>query len=70
MGTPGWLSGLKPLPSAQVMIPGPWDQACTLGSLLSGEPASSSLSACLSDYLRSWPVKYKSKIFKKNMAQS
>ena len=22
---PGWLSGLKPLPLAQVMIPGAWD---------------------------------------------
>ena len=25
-GAPGWLSGLKPLPLAQVMIPGSWDQ--------------------------------------------
>ena len=24
-GAPGWLSGLKPLPLAQVMIPGSWD---------------------------------------------
>uniref|UniRef100_M3YL27 Uncharacterized protein n=1 Tax=Mustela putorius furo TaxID=9669 RepID=M3YL27_MUSPF len=37
--TPGWLSGLKPLPSAQFMIPGSWDQAphrplCSAGSLL------------------------------------
>ncbi|XP_032159004.1 uncharacterized protein LOC116567794 [Mustela erminea] len=26
-GAPGWLSGLKPLPSAWVIIPGSWDQA-------------------------------------------
>ena len=38
-GAPGWLSGLKPLPLAQVMIPGSWDRAlhrafCSAGSLL------------------------------------
>ena len=27
LGAPGWLSGLKPLPSAQVMISEFWDQA-------------------------------------------
>ena len=27
LGVPGWLSGLKPLPSAWVMIPGSWDRA-------------------------------------------
>ena len=39
IGVPGWLSGLKPLPSAQVMIPGPWDRTshqtlCSVGSLI------------------------------------
>ena len=47
---PGWLSGLKPLLLAQVMIPGSWDRAphralCSAGSLLPP------LSACLSAYL-------------------
>ena len=51
-GVPGWLSGVEPLPSAQVMISGSWDQAphralYSVGSLL----PSLSLSACLSAYL-------------------
>ena len=38
-GATGWLSGLKPLPSAQVMNSGSWDRAphralCSAGSLL------------------------------------
>ena len=48
-GVPGWLSGLKPLPSAQVMIPVSWDRAphralCSAGSLL--PPLSLSASTC------------------------
>ena len=51
MGAPGWLSGLKPLPSAQDMIPGSWDQAphralCYAGSLLSPLSLPASLPTC------------------------
>ena len=42
-GVPGWLSGLKPLPLALVMVPGSWDLSPASGSLLSREPAPSSL---------------------------
>ena len=39
VGAPGWLSGLKPPPLAQVMIPRSWDRAlppalCSVGGLL------------------------------------
>ena len=51
-GAPGWLSGLKPLPWVQGMIPGSWNLAphqalCSAGSLI--PPLS--LSACLSVYM-------------------
>ena len=38
----------KASPSAQVMVSGSWDRAPALGSLLSGEPTSLSLSFSLS----------------------
>ena len=50
-GAPGWLSGLKPLPSAQVMVSGSWDQApyqalCLAGSLLPPLSLPASLPTC------------------------
>ena len=51
-GAPQWLGGLKPLPLAQVMIPGSQDRAQHLGlSAQQGVCFPSSLSACLSAYL-------------------
>ena len=51
LGVPGWLSGLKPLPSAQVLISGCWDRAphqalCSAGSLLLPLPLPASLPTC------------------------
>ena len=51
LGAPGWLSGLKPLPSAQVVIPGSWDGAphgalCSAGSLLPLLSLPASLPTC------------------------
>ena len=50
-GVPGWLSGLEPLPLAQVMIPGSWDRAphwalCLAGSLLPPLSLPASLPTC------------------------
>ena len=50
-GAPGWLSGLKSMPSVQVMIPGSWDQAsnqalCLAGSLLPPLSLPASLPTC------------------------
>ena len=51
IGEPVWLSGLKPLPSAQVMVPGSWDRAprralCSVESLLSPFSLPASLPTC------------------------
>ena len=50
-GAPGWLSGLKPLPLAQIVIPGSWLQAphgalCSAGSLLPPLSLPASLPTC------------------------
>ena len=50
-GAPGWLSGLKPLPSALIMVSGSWDQAphralCSAGKLLLPLSLPASLSIC------------------------
>ena len=49
IGAPGWLSGLKPLPSAQVMSQGPGMEARIRLSAQQGAcfPSSLSLPVCL-----------------------
>ena len=51
IGAPRWLSGLKPQPSAWVMVSGSWDQIphralCSVGSLLPPLFLPASLTTC------------------------
>ena len=47
---------VKHLPLTQVMIPGSWDRAPVLGSLLSGEPASPLSSSLMLSLAISVPI--------------